>query len=36
MYLTEVGWEGVGWMYLAQDWDQWLATLNAVMNLRIQ
>jgi hypothetical protein len=25
----------VGWMHLAQDMDQWLALVNAVMNLRI-
>jgi hypothetical protein len=26
--------EGVDWMYLAQDRDQWRATLNTVMYLR--
>jgi hypothetical protein len=33
-HLTEIGWEGVDWMHLAQDRDQWWALLNAVMNLR--
>jgi hypothetical protein len=30
----EVGWEGVGKIYLAQDRDRWRALVNAVMNLR--
>jgi hypothetical protein len=28
-------WEGVDWIHLAQDWDQWQALLNAVMKLRV-
>jgi hypothetical protein len=24
----EIGWEGVDWMYLAQDRDQWRALVN--------
>jgi len=35
MALTEIGWEGVDWMHLAQDRDQWRAVLNTVMGLRI-
>jgi hypothetical protein len=35
MDLTEIGWEGVEWIHLAQDRDRWLAVVNAVMNLRI-
>jgi hypothetical protein len=31
--LQEVGWEGVDWIDLAQDWDRWRALVNAVMNL---
>jgi hypothetical protein len=31
--LRETGWEGVDWMHLAQDRDQWWALVNAVMNL---
>jgi hypothetical protein len=35
MYLRETGWEGVEWMHLAQDRDQWRALVNTVMNLRV-
>jgi hypothetical protein len=35
MDLREVGWEGVGWMHLARDRDQWRAPVNTVMNLRV-
>jgi hypothetical protein len=30
--LREIGWEGVDWMHLAQDRDQWQAVVNMVMN----
>jgi hypothetical protein len=30
----ETGWEGVDWMHLAQDRDQWQAVMNTVKNLR--
>jgi hypothetical protein len=33
VYLREIGWEGVDWMHLAQDRDQWCAVVNTVMNL---
>jgi hypothetical protein len=29
----EIVWEGVEWMRLAQDRDQWQALVNTVMNL---
>jgi hypothetical protein len=32
MDLREIGWEGVNWMYLVQDRDQWQAVMNTVMN----
>jgi hypothetical protein len=35
MNLGEVGWEGVDWMHLAQDRDQWQALVNMIMNLWI-
>ena len=35
MNLTEVGWEGMVWIDLAQDSDRWRAFVNAVMNLRV-
>jgi hypothetical protein len=28
-----VVWKGVGWIHLAQDRDQWLALMNAAINL---
>jgi hypothetical protein len=33
--LTEIGWDGMDWIDLAQDRDQWRALVNAVMNLRV-
>jgi hypothetical protein len=35
MYVREIGWDGMDWMELAQDRDQWRALVNTVMNLRI-
>jgi hypothetical protein len=32
--LREVVWEGVDWMYLAQDRYQWRALVKAEINLR--
>jgi hypothetical protein len=32
--LREIGWDGMDWIYLAQDKDQWRALVNTVMNLR--
>jgi len=31
--LSEIVWEGVDWMHLAQDRDQWRAVVNTVMKL---
>jgi hypothetical protein len=33
--IREIGWDGVDWIDLAQDSDQWRALVNTVMNLRI-
>jgi hypothetical protein len=33
MDFKEIRWEGVEWINLAQDRDQWRAVVNAVMNL---
>jgi hypothetical protein len=33
--LREIGWDGMDWIDLAQDRDQWRALVNAVMNLRV-
>jgi hypothetical protein len=35
MDLREIGWDGVDWIELAQDKDQWMAIVNTVMNLRL-
>jgi hypothetical protein len=29
----QIGWEGVDWIHLAQDRDQWRTVVNTVMNL---
>jgi len=34
MDVREVGWEGVDWMHLDQDRDQWWALVKTVMNIR--
>jgi hypothetical protein len=36
MILRELGWGGMGWIDLAQDWGQWRALVNMVMNLRVR
>jgi transcription termination factor 2 len=33
MDLREIGWDGMDWIKLAQDRDQWRALVNTVMNL---
>jgi hypothetical protein len=33
MDLNEIGWDGMGWIDLAQDRDQWRALVNTVTNL---
>jgi hypothetical protein len=35
MDLKEIGWDGMEWINVAQDRDQWRALVNAVMNLRV-
>jgi hypothetical protein len=35
MDLSEIGWDGMDWIYLAQDRDQWKALVNTVMNFRV-
>jgi hypothetical protein len=33
--LKEIGWDGMDWIDLAQNRDQWRALVNTVMNLRV-
>jgi hypothetical protein len=35
MGLRETGWDGVDWIDMAQDSDQWRALVNTVLNLRV-
>jgi hypothetical protein len=35
MDLREIGWDGVDWIDLAQDRDQWRTLVNTVMNIRV-
>jgi hypothetical protein len=35
MDLREIGWDGVDWIDMAQDRDQWRAFMNTVLNLRV-
>jgi hypothetical protein len=35
MDLREIGWDGVDWIDLAEDRDQWRALVNAEINLRV-
>jgi len=34
--LIEIMWEGMNWIQLVQDKDQWQALANTVMNLPVQ
>jgi hypothetical protein len=35
MDLREIGWDGVDWIDMAQDRDQWRALVSTVLNLRV-
>jgi hypothetical protein len=35
MDLRETGWDGVDWIELAHDRDQWKALVNTVIKLRV-
>jgi hypothetical protein len=35
MALREIGWDGVDWIDMAQDRDQWKALVNMVLDLRV-
>jgi hypothetical protein len=34
-YLIEIGWDGMDWIDLVQDRDQWRALVNMVMNHQV-
>jgi hypothetical protein len=33
--ILEIGWDGVDWIDMAQDRDQWRALVNTVLNRRV-
>jgi hypothetical protein len=35
MDLREIGWDGMDWIDLAQDRDQWRTLVNPVINYRV-
>jgi hypothetical protein len=35
MDLRDIGWDGVDWIDMGQDRDQWRALVNTVLNLRV-
>jgi hypothetical protein len=35
MDLIEIGWDGIDWIDMSQDMDQWRALVKSVMNLRV-
>jgi hypothetical protein len=35
MDLRDIGWDGMDWIELARDRDQWRAVVNTLMNLRV-
>jgi hypothetical protein len=35
MDLREIGWDGMDWIDLSQDTDQWRALMNMIKNLRV-
>jgi hypothetical protein len=35
MDLRETGWDGVDWIDMVHEWEQWRALVTTVMNLRV-
>jgi hypothetical protein len=35
IYLREIGWDGVDWINMVRDRDQWRALVSTVLNLRV-
>jgi hypothetical protein len=36
MDFREIGWDGMDWVDMAKERDQWWALVNTVMNLRVR
>jgi hypothetical protein len=34
-FLRETGWDGVDWIHVSHNGDQWRAVVKAVMNFRV-
>jgi hypothetical protein len=35
MDFREIAWDGIDWIHLAQDRDQWRSLVNTVLNVRV-
>jgi hypothetical protein len=35
MDLREIGWEGVDWIHMSQDRNQWQALVNTLMDIHV-
>jgi hypothetical protein len=35
MDFKEIGWDGVDWIDMTQDGDQWRALVNTILNLKM-
>jgi hypothetical protein len=35
MDFREIGWDGMGWIGLAENGDQWRALVNTIINIRV-
>jgi hypothetical protein len=35
MELKEIGYKGVNWIYLAEDWHQWRTSVNTAVNCQV-
>jgi hypothetical protein len=33
--LREIGWDGMDWIHVAQNRDQYMVPVNTIMNLRV-
>jgi hypothetical protein len=35
MYFEEISWDGMDWIHVAEDTEQWQTFMNKVINLRV-